>query len=92
MKDNGNKGIEIDASNLQLLFQIKRTNLGEIMGFFNASTYIKIQQAVRTKILDLVSKIKKEIPSIVNIDIGSEDSSVSANESETVSNITQRTI
>ena len=66
-------------------------NLEKIAGIIDASAFIRIQQAVRAKALDLVSKIKKEIPSVVNIDSGGENSRVSATESKVANNITQQT-
>ena len=85
------------ASDLKLLLRgngkiLTGMNLIEIKGIIDVGAFIRIQQAVRTKALDLVSKIEKEIPSVANIDIGGEGSKVSATESDAVSNITQQTI
>ena len=81
----------------KLLFQgrdkiFKGRNLTEIMCIIDASAFIKIQQAVRDKILDLVLKIEKEIPSVANIGIGDKSAKVSSSESESVSNITQQIV
>ncbi len=92
MKNMDNKHFNIDASDLNLLLQSKEINLGEIRGIFNASGCIKIQQAVRAKALDLISKIGKEMPRDVNIDIGEKDAEVSATESDADSNIIQQNI
>lgn len=82
---------------LKLLFQGRDKifigmKLTEIMGIIDASAFIKIQQVVRDKILDLVLKIEKEMPSVVNIDIDGKSAKVSDVESETVSNIARQTI
>ena len=85
------------ASNLKPLLRgygkiYERMDLVEIKGFIDAGALIGIQQAVRTKILDLVLKIEKEIPSVVDINVGGKIAGVSVTESETVHNITQQTI
>ena len=96
MKDKGDKTLGIDASELKFLFRDKEIYQGmgltEITATIHDGAFIKVQQTVRAKALDLVLKIEKETPSVVNIDIGGEGAEVSATESEAASNITQQTI
>ena len=70
----------------------QRMNLTAITGIIDPSAFIRIQQAVRAKVLDLTLKIEKEIPSVANINIGGKGVNVSASESEVGSNITQQVI
>ena len=90
MKNKDDKHFNIFAGDLNFLLQSKGIDFGEIRGIFNASDYIKIQQIVRDKILDLVLKIEKETPSVASIDIGGKSAKVSATESKAVSNIVQQ--
>ena len=92
MKNKDNKYFNIATGDLNFLLQSKGIDFGEIRGIFNASDYIKIQEIVRDKALDLVSKIGKEIPRDVNIDIDDKDAEVSPTKSETASNIDKQII
>ena len=96
MKDKGDKTLGIDASELKFRLRDKEIYQGmgltEITATIHDGAFIKVQQTVRAKALDLVLKIEKEIPSVVNIDIGGEGAKVSATESEAASNIAQQII
>ena len=98
VKNKGDEKIGIShASNLKLILQgygkiYEGMDLIEIKGIIDIGAFIGIQQAVLTKILNLILKIEKEIPSVADINIGGKGAKVSASESDAVGNIFQQTI
>lgn len=91
---DGEGGLGIDASNLILLLQGKvyaEYACNEIQGSISRTSISEIQQAVRSRILELTLELEKTIPSATKVTFGAADANSSAN-AEKVEKISQQII
>ncbi|MCA6112759.1 AbiTii domain-containing protein [Bradyrhizobium cenepequi] len=93
-KESGGS-LHINASNLILLLQgnvYEDYACNSVTGTISAAALTEIQNAVRTKILELTIQIEKSIPSAVEIGLGSPTTNESAKDPERVTQITHQVI
>ncbi|WP_340425953.1 AbiTii domain-containing protein [Yoonia sp. GPGPB17] len=88
-----NTHFSIDASNLKLLLQGKVYEgmaIVEINSRIDVGAFTRVQQTVRSKTLDFVLKLEKQIPSALEIAIGEANAGISPKEIEEVKQLTQQ--
>ncbi len=94
VKSSADRGsFEIDASNLILLLQGKIYEgyaLNDISGTISRVSLSEIQQAVRSRILELTLELEKSIPAAVHVTFGAQKNQVT--NSEIVQQISQQII
>lgn len=93
-REDGKGVMYIDASNLILLLQGKvyeGYNCVSVIGSVSASALVEIQQAVRSRVLELTIKLEQSIPDAANIAIG-KSVTASAASTEKVAQIASQVI
>jgi hypothetical protein len=87
--------LRLDASNLILLLQGKVYEdyaCNSVSGTISKATLTEIQNAVRTRVLELTIQLEKSIPAAAEITLGPPAAAPAAKESETVTQITQQIV
>lgn len=93
LRDGNHFGI--DASNLPLLLQDKVFKGMAIIGIqskIDKGAFLNVQHTVRSRVLDFVLKLEKQMPSVVDIEIGGRVTKLSDDERATVTHLTQQVI
>jgi hypothetical protein len=91
---DGDDGLGIDSSNLILLLQgkvYKGYACNDIQGSISRTAMLEIQQAVRSRILELTLQLEKSVPAASEVTFGEPQASVEAS-SEKVQQISQQII
>jgi len=93
-----NKGggtLQINAANLILLLQGKVYEdyaCNSVTGTISKASMVELQNAVRTRVLELTLNIEKSVPSAADITLGPENSPPDQGQRERVTQITNQTI
>ncbi|WP_370321848.1 hypothetical protein [Oricola sp.] len=85
----------VDTSNLKLLLQnkiYKGMAIIDIQSRIDDGVFSRIQNTVRSKVLDLTLKLEKEVPAATEIAIGPKSTEITPQDTENIRNITQNII
>ena len=95
IEKNFGGSLHINASNLMLLLQgnvYEDYACNSVTGIISKASLTELQNAVRTRVLELTIELEKLIPAAAEITLGPIGSSPSVKDLETVTQITQQTI
>ncbi len=82
----------IDCSNLKVLLQGKiypGMSIVDINSRIDTGAFARIQHAVRAKTLDFTLKLEKQIPAVMDIEVGARPIEISSDDQKSVEHLTQ---